>query len=174
MRNNPLWDLLLVFVPLSLFSFGGGGSILAPMHHQVVEVHAWLTQAEFVSLFAISRATPGPGSMIVALIGWKVAGWAGALVAALAMFLPSSLLYYGAAHIWNRYRGTRVHAVLEAGLAPVGAGLVIAGAIAILRASDAGFLGWALALASAAVLLYRPVHPLILLAVGGAIFVAAA
>src|SRR5665213_1113220 len=100
MRSNPLLTLIFLFVPLSLLSVGGGASILAPLQHETIEVRHWLTQRDFIDLFAISRAAPGPGSMLVTLIGWKVAGWSGALLASLAFFLPSSLLCYGVASLW--------------------------------------------------------------------------
>jgi chromate transporter len=170
MRDDPLWTLLVVFVPISLLSIGGGGSIMAPMYHQTIEVHGWLTQRDFIDLFAISRASPGPGAMMVTLVGWKVAGWTGALVASIAMFLPSSLLCFFAARVWNRYRGTRLHTALEQGLAPIGSGLLFAGAVAILRAADTGPLGWTIAAAATALLVWRSFHPLPVLAAGGILY----
>src|SRR5215472_8264111 len=101
-----LLALTLVFVPLSLLSIGGGASLLADMEHQSVGVHGWTTPREFADLFAISRAAPGPGTMLAALIGWKAAGWAGAVTATVALYLPSSLLVYGAARLWGRWRGS--------------------------------------------------------------------
>ena len=171
MRGNLLWTLFLVFVPLSLLSFGGGASIIAPLDHQAVVVHRWITQPEFVDMFAISRAAPGPGSMLVVLIGWKVAGWMGALIGAVGIFLPSSLLCYGIARMWNHYRGTAFHAALEKGLAPVGTGLIMAGAWSILRASGTGYSGWAIAFLATAVLVWRNFHPLLLLFIGGTAYV---
>ena len=73
----------------------------------------WFTGREFVELFAIARVTPGPGSMITALIGWRVAGIAGALVATIALYLPAAMLCFLVARIWNRYRGTRLHTAIE-------------------------------------------------------------
>jgi chromate transporter len=173
MPGSVLWVLVLVFVPLSFVTIGGGAAILAPLNHQAVDVHHWLSQREFVDLFAISRAAPGPGSMLVALVGWKVARWAGALVAVVATFLPSSLLCYGVARAWNRYRGTALHSALERGLAPVGTGLLMAGAFSILRAAHAGVLGWGIALGATAILAWRNLHPLIILFAGGAVHAAA-
>ncbi|HXF52673.1 MAG TPA: chromate transporter [Hyphomicrobiaceae bacterium] len=172
MRDDHLWTLLLVFVPMSLLSIGGGGSILAPMYHQTIEVHGWLTPREFIDLFAISRAAPGPGATVVTLVGWKVAGWTGALVASIAIFLPSSILCFIAARVWNRYRGTRLHSALERGLAPVGTGLLFAGAIAVLRAAETGPLGWAIAGAATALLVWRSLHPLPVLFAGGILYMA--
>ena len=73
MSNGSWWLLIVVFAPLSLLSIGGGQSIVADMDQQVVHVYGWLTQTEFIDLFAISRAAPGPGSLLVTLIGCRVA-----------------------------------------------------------------------------------------------------
>src|SRR5262244_805032 len=153
--------LVLVFVRLSLLSIGGGASLLADMEHQSVGVHGWTTPREFADLFAISRAAPGPGTMLAALIGWKAAGWAGAVTATVALYLPSSLLVFGAARLWGRWRGSVWHTVVERGLAPIAAGLILAGGIAV----------WAAAIASTALILCWPrLHPLALFAAGGALF----
>ncbi|MGM0515853.1 MAG: chromate transporter, partial [Pseudomonadota bacterium] len=75
-----LISLAIIFTELSLMAFGGGFSILPEMQRQVVEVHQWMSAQEFSALFAMAQAAPGPNMMIVPLIGWHVAGWAGLLV----------------------------------------------------------------------------------------------
>jgi len=166
-----LLALTLVFAPLSLLSIGGGAALLAEIEHQSVSVHAWTTQREFADLFAISRAAPGPGTMLSTLIGWKVAGLPGALTATVALYLPSSLLVYGAARLWGRWRGSVWHTVVERGLAPIAAGLILAGGIAVLRVSPGGPAVWAAAIASTALILCWPrLHPLALFAAGGGLF----
>ncbi|MGH7004042.1 MAG: chromate transporter, partial [Alphaproteobacteria bacterium] len=94
MRLETLVTIALVFIPFSLTSIGGGGAIVAGIQHETVVVHAWLNSRDFLDVFAVSRAAPGPGMMLATVIGWKVAGWLGALVATLALFIPSSLLCY--------------------------------------------------------------------------------
>jgi chromate transporter len=166
-----LLGLALVFVPLSLLSIGGGASLLAEIEHQSVTVHGWTTQREFADLFAISRAAPGPGTMLSTLIGWKVAGLTGALTATIALYLPSSLLVYGAARLWGRWRGSVWHTVIERGLAPIAAGLILAGGIAVLRVSPGGPAVWVAAVVSTALILCWPrLHPLVLFAAGGVLF----
>jgi chromate transporter len=169
-----LLALILVFGPLSLFSIGGGASLLAEIEHQSVAVHHWTTQREFADLFAISRAAPGPGTMLSTLIGWKVAGWPGALVATVALYLPSSLLVFGVSQLWGRWRGSRWHSAIERGLAPIAAGLVLAGGLAVLEAAG-GAAMWVTAAAAAAILLLWPqLNPLIVFAASGTLFAAAA
>ena len=173
MRDNPLLELIAVFVPLSLVSIGGGPSILAGIAHAVAARH-WMSEREFIDLFAISRAAPGPGVLLATLVGWKLAGLLGAAVASLALFLPSSLLYDAVVRRWDHHRGKRWHSALELGLAPIAAGLILAGALVILRTGDGEPLLWIIAAASAAVLLWRPkLNPLWVLAAGGVVAVIA-
>ena len=56
-----LTALAIVFVPISLLSFGGSNAIIADIEHQTVAVHHWMTGREFADFFALSRAA-GAGS----------------------------------------------------------------------------------------------------------------
>lgn len=172
-QDATLTALVVVFAQLSLVSIGGGASVFSEMQHQAVAVHGWMTQREFADLFAIARAAPGPGSLLATLIGWQAAGWQGALAVTLAFFGPSSALVYVASQVWNRWRGSAWHRLIEDALAPVASGLVLAGGYAILAGDDSSVAGWITALAVAALQFRWPrLHPLLLLAVGALMFVA--
>ncbi len=165
-----LLGLVVVFGPLSLFSIGGGASLLAEIEHQSVVVHHWTTHREFADLFAISRAAPGPGTMLSTLIGWRVGGWPGAVTATVALYLPSSLLVFGVSRVWGRWRGSLWHSAIERGLAPIAAGLMLAGGLAVLQAAG-GVAVWAAAAVATIILLRWPkLNPLILFGVSGALF----
>ena len=174
MQDGPggsLLALTIVFAPLSLLSFGGGNAVLAEIAQQAIAVHHWTSDREFSDLFALSRAAPGPGSMLATLIGWKVAGIAGALAATIAFYLPSAVLVFGAARVWGRWRGSPWHTAIERGIAPIAAGLLLSGGIVVLRASPAGWPVWTAALLTTAALLRWPrLHPVQLLLAGGALF----
>lgn len=139
--DNRLLNLILVFAPLSLLSFGGGQAIVADIQHQAVGVHGWMTGPEFVDLYAISRASPGPSTLIAALIGYHVSGFMGAVVAALAIYIPSSILVYVATSWWHRNHESPWRRAIEGGLAPIAVGLIFAGIVAVLQASDAPWYG---------------------------------
>jgi chromate transporter len=172
MRSEDFWALLFAFVPLSLMAIGGNLAILGGIQHQAVDIHRWLSPQEFVDYFAISRAAPGPGSMIVTIIGWKIGGFPGAIVATLALYLPSSMLCLAVSRVWTRYSGRAWHTAIQNGLVPVAAGLLWVGIASVLEVAHS-WLALVLALAAFAVLLRRPrVNPLILLAFGAAIAVA--
>jgi chromate transporter len=169
--GGTLIALFAVFAPLSLLSFGGSNAVLADIAQQSVTVHGWTSEREFADFFALSRAAPGPGSMLVALIGWKVAGFSGALVATASLYLPGAILLYAASRVWARWRGSRWHSAIEQGMAPIAAGLFLSGGIAVLRLSPGGPAVWAAALLATAVLLRWPkLHPIPLLAAGAVLF----
>lgn len=166
-----LWALIVVFVPLSFVTIGGGNSILAGVQHQAVTVHHWVTSAEFLDLWAVSRATPGPNSLYVALIGYQADGIAGAVCATLALFVPTSIMMVGMARLWRRYSGTAWLVAIEQGLAPIAAGLVLAATLTILRVAEGGVLAWIVALVAFAALRWTRLSPFVLLLAGGVVFV---
>src|SRR5437016_10406141 len=122
--GDTLLSLAAVFVPLSLLSFGGSNAVIADIAQQSI-AQGWTSEREFADFFALSRAAPGPGSMLVALIGWKVAGLPGALVATASLYLPGAILLYGASRVWGRWRGSPWHSAIERGMAPIAAGLFL-------------------------------------------------
>jgi len=92
----------------------------------------------------------------------------GAVVASLALFVPSSLLAYAMAALWRRFGGHPTAHVIETALAPVAAGLLLAGAVAVIRASSGSPAVWAIALGALAIFLWRPkLNPLLVLAAAG-------
>jgi chromate transporter len=166
-----LTTLLLIFVPLSFVTIGGGQTIVADVHRQVVDVQHWMSASEFLDLFAISRMSPGPGSLLVTLIGWQVGGIAGAVVATIAIFVPTAVMTFYVASVWDRFKGARWQRIIEAGLKPVAAGTVLASVWVLLRALDGGWPAQAVALVSTAILVMAPVNPLIILFAGALTFV---
>ena len=169
--ENIYFALVAILAPLSIAAIGGATGIYAPVQHVTVELRAWMTPREFIDLFAVARLAPGPGSMLAPLIGWKVAGFGGALLATVALYLPSSLLCFGAARVWNRYRGKPWHRAIEAGLSPVAAGLIFSGILGLLRLGETGPLSWITVVLVAGLLLWRPkLHPLALIGCGALVF----
>ncbi len=126
-----------------------------------------MSGAEFAQLFALAQASPGPNILVVSLIGWKVAGLAGAVVATGAVCAPSSVLTYAVSRVWQRFRGARWRRVVEDGLVPVTVGLMLAGGYLITLAADHSPLAFAVTAGTAGTALTTKIHPLWLLAAGG-------
>jgi len=87
-----LFDIGVYFFKVGAFTVGGGLTMIAFMQEQVIHELHWLTPQEFIGGLALGQLTPGPILMLAAYVGYKVAGVAGAAVAAAAAFLPSFVL----------------------------------------------------------------------------------
>jgi chromate transporter len=102
--SHALWDVGVFFLKVGAVTFGGGLSIIAFIQDQVVNQFHWITPQEFIDGLAIGQLTPGPIIMVAAYVGYKVAGVAGAAVAALAIFLPSFVLMLSILPVLDRVR----------------------------------------------------------------------
>ncbi len=126
---NLLWSFFLV----GLFSFGGGYAALPLIQHQVVDLHGWLTLAEFADVLTISQMMPGSIALNAAtFVGTKVAGPLGAVVAASGCVLPSSVIATVLAFFYYKYRSTSVVKGVLAGFRPVVVALIASAALSIL------------------------------------------
>jgi chromate transporter len=156
-----LTQLALVFGQLSLLAFGGGNAVIPEMQRQVVEVQHWMNAHEFAALYALAQAAPGPNLMVVSLVGWRVAGLSGALVATAAITAPSSVLTLVVSGVWFRFRDAGWRRALQAGLLPVTAGLVMASAALLIRTTAVDWTAAAVTVLAAGFFLFSRVHPLL-------------
>lgn len=159
-------DLFLEFVLLSFVAFGGATALLPEMHRVVVENHHWLDDQTFTHLYAIAQAAPGPNVLVVTLIGWQVAGLAGALTATVAMCLPMSVVVYLLFSRWERFKGARWQRAIQLGVAPLAVGLIFSGAALVGQSAGLGVAGWGFVLAVAAFSTKTKFHPLWCIAAG--------
>jgi chromate transporter len=164
-----LLELAAQFLVLSLLSFGGANATLPDIHRRVVDVHHWMTNSEFTQMFALSQAAPGPNVLVVALIGWKVAGVLGGIVAMLSMCAPSSVLTYWVAHASDHFREAPLRIAIQRGLVPVTVGLIVASGYVLMRTTDHGSVAYIVTLATLVLVTLTRIHPLLLLAAGGSV-----
>lgn len=158
-----------LFARLSLVAVGGVNATVPDIAHQVVDVRHWLGAAQFVQLYAIANAAPGPNVLISTVIGAHVAGIAGGIAATAAMVLPAAALAMLVAHLLERHGEARWRRALQAALLPITAGLVLAAAAVLVRAADTGWLTAAITLVCAGLAFRTRLHPLALLGAGAAL-----
>ena len=90
-----LCDLALSYFKIGLFTFGGGLAMISLLDREYVEKRKWIDRDEFESVVAIAESTPGPIAVNCATyIGYKVQGILGAILATVAVCLPSFLIIY--------------------------------------------------------------------------------
>jgi chromate transporter len=165
--TNPIWTLAWTFGVMSLFAVGGANAALPEMHRVAVDVQHWLTDKQFADAFAISQLSPGPNVLIVTLIGYSVAGVAGALVATLAMCLPTALMAYGVSRVLTRSSRSRWPAIIQAALVPLSIGLMGASGYILARTSDHTWVAAAVTVGAAVLASATKLNPFWMLLAGG-------
>lgn len=166
-NSNPIAELVWTFALMSLFAVGGANSAIPEMHRAAVEVHHWMTDKQFADVFAIAQLSPGPNVLIVTLIGYSVAGIAGAFAATVAMCGPTALLAYYVSRFLERSREARWPALVQAALVPLSIGLMAASGLILARTSDQSWIAALITIAAAAFAFATRINPFWLLLAGG-------
>jgi chromate transporter len=148
------------FALLSLFAIGGANAAVPEMHRLAVEVMGWMSDRQFADMFALAQVTPGPNVIIVTLIGYHVAGLAGALVTTLAMCGPTCIFAFFIGRVWDRFKHARWRIAIQAGLVPVAIGLIAASALIVARAVAGSWVAIAITAVTAAVTFRLSLNPL--------------
>lgn len=108
--------IFYVFLKVGTFGYGGGPSMIPLLQVEVVDRHQWFSETEFVDALALANALPGPVMTKMPLfVGYKLAGYLGALVALIATILPSGVAILVLATLFFAYKDKpQVQASLKA------------------------------------------------------------
>lgn len=101
-----LFDLAALMSKIDLIAFGGGFASVPLMFHEIVEVRSWMTGPTFLNGIVLGQFTPGPFVITATFVGYMVAGFLGAIIATIAIFLPSFLMVIGIAPWFDRLRSS--------------------------------------------------------------------
>jgi chromate transporter len=125
---NIYLDLFLTFMKIGAFTFGGGYAMIALIEGICVEKKQWFTHEEMMELTVIAESTPGPIAINSSTyVGYKQAGFWGALVATLGMVLPSFCIIFLISMFFDRFLEYPLVANAFQGI-KVGVGLIICNA----------------------------------------------
>jgi chromate transporter len=128
-----LWKIGIYFAEAGAFVFGSGLAIVPFLHGGVVEQNHWLTEQQFLDAVAVAIITPGPVVITVAFIGFLIAGFAGAGVAAIAVFLPCYLFVIIPAPYYSRIADNKSIKAFVDGVSAAAAGAIGGAAIVLGR-----------------------------------------
>ena len=162
-------SLLWVFSTLSVLAVGGGTAVLPEMKQLVVNQHQWLTSDQFGQIYSLGQLAPGPNMLMVAVIGYRVAGYGGALAALVGFFLPAGLIMFSCGRVWDRFADSPWKEAVQRGLAPLTIGLMLAGTWVLAKTVILNPTTAAIAVVVTAILLLRHVHPALLIVAGGVV-----
>jgi chromate transporter len=150
-------SLAFIFLRIGAVTFGGGFVMIPEIQAEVVNSHHWLTHQEFADATALGQITPGPVLIMATFVGYRVAGTIGALLATIAVFLPSFLMTIAAGSSFRRFRANRQMQAFLRGVAPAVAGLLVAAAWSVGRSGIHSIVGLSMAAIILLILFrYRP------------------
>ena len=120
-----LFELFLAFFKIGAFTIGGGYAMLPFIQREVVEKKEWLTIEEFMDILAIAEVTPGPVAVNTSTyVGYKVAGYKGAMFCTLGTILPSFTIILVIVHFFWGYRQSPMVENVFLGIRPAVAALI--------------------------------------------------
>lgn len=128
-------QLFITFFKIGLFGFGGGYAMLSLIQRDIVEVHGWLTSAEFADIVAISQMTPGPiGINSATFVGYATTGsiW-GAALATFALVLPSFAIMLTICRFLVKFKNNAYFEAVFTGIRPVVVGLIASAALMLMN-----------------------------------------
>lgn len=124
-------QLFWTYTKIGLFGFGGGYAMLSLVQDEVVVKQGWITEQQFTDIVALSQVTPGPiGINSATYIGYTATGSIlGAIVATLAVSLPSFILVMLILMAFSRFRQNRWVEAAFVGIRPASVGLIASAAL---------------------------------------------
>jgi chromate transporter len=159
-------QLASVFSMLSLLAVGGGSAVLPEMQN-LLHQQFNLSQTEFVHAYSVGQLAPGPNMLAVLIMGEMIDGLMGALIVALAFFIPSSILCLYAGRLWTRIGDTPWRHSLQQALEPISIGLMCSGVYTIAKEALVNWQSCAIALVVGLLLLKSKINPVILIMAAG-------
>ncbi len=124
-------DLFLAFLKIGAFSFGGGYAMI-PFFEKEIALHHWTAAADYSKMIAIAQIFPGPFAIDSSTyIGYQVGGILGALVASIALSLPSFLALVLITKFYNRFQANNHIQLALRGVRPVIIALLVSAAYII-------------------------------------------
>jgi chromate transporter len=163
-----LATLFFTFLKIGAVLYGSGYVLLAFLRNDFVDRLGWLTDRQLLDAVAVGQFTPGPVFTTATFVGYLVAGWVGAVLATLAIFLPSFVFVAASHPLIPRIRGSRLTGAFLDGVNVAALGLMATVTWQLARAAIVDGFTAGLALAAGALLLRTRVNSAWLV-IGGAL-----
>ena len=127
--------LFLTFLKIGAFTFGGGYAMIALLESECVARKRWITQPEFLDMVAVAESTPGPVTINSATyIGYRIAGFGGALAATVGVCIPSFAIIYAISRVFDAFLALRWVACAFRGVQVCVVYLILSAGVKMLRA----------------------------------------
>lgn len=106
---NKLTSLFLTFLKIGAFTFGGGYAMIPLIQKEIVEKKKWMSNDDILEIVAIAESTPGPIAINAAtFVGYKTAGFAGALLSTIGVVLPSFIIIIAISFVLSQFENLQL------------------------------------------------------------------
>lgn len=120
-----LWELISVFLKISVFSFGGGYVMVGYLQNEFVS-RGWISAEDFINIVSISQMTPGPiGINAATFVGFTTKGYIGAVLATLAVVILPFIMVLVVSVFYDKYKNSKVIQNILMGIRPACVGLIL-------------------------------------------------
>ena len=167
LTSEQLWALFTHFLSLSVLATGGAIALASDMHRYVVDEHGYLSHTQFVNSIALAQAAPGPNMLFVTVMGWQIAGAAGALATTMGLIAPALVFPLVVSRLSRRPRFERALAAFKRGLAPLALGLLASTCWLLVRQPPDVWGAGIITACSLALLTFTRCPPVLMIALAG-------
>ena len=161
-----LWDILIFFAKIGAVAYGGGPSMI-PLLKVEVTKRGLMDIEDFMDAVAMGNALPGPiMTKLAAIVGYRKAGWSGAVTALLGLVLPSAVVMLVLLGFVSQIKGNPTVESMLKGLRPVVVAMLLYAAWDMTPSALKGYQTAVIAFAALGLLIFTPVHPALLIVAG--------
>lgn len=172
-----LWKVFIAFARVGIFGFGGGPSMIPLIRNEVVKANGWISDEDFMELYAFASSLPGPiATNLAGHFGRSVAGTPGALAGLLGLTLPSGIAIVALGGLYAATKDSPLMQDALAGVRPVVIALLLGVAASFAttalrtpRGRGAVILRLTVVAAAFAVAAFTALHPAALIVMGAGI-----
>ncbi len=126
------FKILLTFIKIGAFSFGGGYAVLALIQKEAVDLHQWIQAEEFVNIVGVAEMTPGPIAVNSSTyVGFKLYGPAMGVLLTFCVILVPFVLALLVSHYFEKFKGSENLTLALAGIRPAVIGVIAAACFSI-------------------------------------------
>lgn len=135
--------LFLTFLKIGAFTFGGGYAMIPLIQKEVVEKKKWMTDEDVLEIVAIAESTPGPIAINAAtFVGYKTAGFGGALLSTVGVVLPSFIIIVAISFILKEFQDIAAVKYAFWGIRAGVLALIIKALWSMYKQSEKGLMGY--------------------------------
>jgi chromate transporter len=173
-KKVSIWEIMFSFMKIGPSTFGGGYAMIPLISKEVVERKRWLSEKDTVEIFTLAQSIPGAVAINAStLIGYRIGGISGAIVAMFGVLLPTFLIVLGLGMFFIEVNHhPKLESAFEAIRASVVA-LIVFAAIKVGKTALLDKLTFFTIIGTVVLLMVSPIHPIVII-LGGGIFGVAA